>query len=389
MSEKKSLFSINIVFNIIAVYFDTFFVLYFFNIANYEVLPLGKYYLTQYFICGLTFYLIRNFMKQNVKVPFFRIGISLEAIYIALIMLLKKNIINYIYLVGIVKGIAEAFYYYPKNIIETEKITNEERQKYSGRVNTICKISAIIVPLILGLALTYISYVNLGKIFFVLFIVLFIISFYLKDLKYNNQKMNLKKFLDVIKTNKELKKSFLIIFLAGLSYSSGFMGTIITLANINVFKTNLNLGFVDSICAGLFLLTCILFSHKIKEKHFGILSIISGIITFICLFLFSINQNITLLILILLTRNSLVGLLNLISNHLINNMSNSKEIKENYKAEYFLIRDLIFSSTRCFGYLLILIVSMIFGKEYIYYILIISAISLLIEGFIINKLVKK
>ena len=45
MNENKAVFTIDILKNIINVYFDTFFVMYFFKVANYEVLPLAKYYL--------------------------------------------------------------------------------------------------------------------------------------------------------------------------------------------------------------------------------------------------------------------------------------------------------------------------------------------------------
>lgn len=105
---------------------------YFFGVANYEVVPLAKYYFTLYLFVGIGFFLIRNSMKGNIKVPYFRIGIALQALYIALIMLLKENIINYIFFVGIIKGIAEGFYYFPKNIIDTEKVNNEGRQKFNG-----------------------------------------------------------------------------------------------------------------------------------------------------------------------------------------------------------------------------------------------------------------
>lgn len=56
MSEKKVMFIVNILKNIINVYFDTFFVFYFFKVANYEVLPLAKYYLTLYLFCGIGFF---------------------------------------------------------------------------------------------------------------------------------------------------------------------------------------------------------------------------------------------------------------------------------------------------------------------------------------------
>ena len=205
LSEKSAMFLINIVNNIIAVYFDTFFVLYFFKVANYEVLPLAKYYLTLYFFCGVGFFLLRHSMKSNIKVPYFRIGISLEAFYIAMIMVLKDNIINYVYLVGLLKGIADGFFYFPKNILETEKINNEERQKYSGIVNVVCKITSIIIPLVIGVSLIFISYINLGKIFFLLFIVLFIISFFIDDDYRTNKKSEYRDFKNIVKKNKDYK----------------------------------------------------------------------------------------------------------------------------------------------------------------------------------------
>lgn len=96
MNEQKALFLINILKNTINVYFDTFFVFYFFQVANYEILPLAKYYVTLYIFIGIGFFLIRSPMKKNIKVPYYQIGVALQALYIALIMLLKENIINHI-----------------------------------------------------------------------------------------------------------------------------------------------------------------------------------------------------------------------------------------------------------------------------------------------------
>ena len=386
-SEKKALFSINVIYNIIGVYFDTFFVFYFFQVANYEIIPLAKYYLTFYLTCGIGFFLIRNAMKSNIKVPYFRIGISLEAIFIALIMLLKGNIINYIYLAGVVSGLADSFFYFPKNILETEKISNEERQKYSGIVNTINKISAIIVPLIMGVLLTFMTYVNLGKIVFLLFIVLFIVSFFIDDKYHLSKKSDLKGFIKIIKENKNIKRALTIPLLSGFTYSSGVMALIITLSKINVFKTNLNLGFTDSACALIFLITCLLFGLKIKKEKFSILAYISGIVGFIILIIYAFNQTIIFLIIYLFIRNSFIGLINLITNNTVNNLTNSELIRNEYKSEFFLIRDLMFSVSRCCGYLLLLVVSF-YSINYIYYLLIIPAVSLLIEGIIIGKLNK-
>ncbi len=384
-NEKRSLAYINILYTIIAIFFDSFFVLYFFKTVNYELLPLVKYYLIVYLFCGIGFILIRKPMKKNICVPYFRIGIALEATYIALIMLLKNNIGKYIIIVGIVKGLAEGFYYYPKNILETEKITNDERQKYSGIINTINQISSIIVPLIIGILLTYFKYIKVAKVFFYLFIIMFIITFNLKDNKYNDRLPSLKKFLKLLKDNKELRFSVYLPFTAGLTYSAGVMCLILTIANINTFKTNMNLGILESVCSILLLIVCILFTF-IKKKHFKNIALLSSIISFIALILFSFNQNIIYLIIFLIIRNSFIALLNIITNYVSNNISNDERIKKDFKPEYYLLRDIMFMISRTIGYLLLLIIGYFFGINYIYYILIISAIFILIEGIIVNRI---
>lgn len=388
MSEEKSIFVINILKNIISVYFDTFFVLYFFQVANYEVIPLAKYYITLYLFIGIGFLLIRNSMKKNVKVPYFQLGISMQALYIALIMLLKDKIINYIFLVGIVKGLADGFYYYPKNILDSEKISNENRQKFSGIVNTINKITSIIIPLFLGVLLTFMSYTSLGKVFFILFIIMFLISFWINDEKHYDKKFEMSKFLKLIRSNSNIKNSLLVPILSGLTYSSGVMGLIVTLYNINVFKTNLNLGFVDSITAALSLLICILYSSKIKFKHFKFISIFSGIVSLISLLLFSIIPSVGTLIFYLLVRYSFILIISLISENVVVNLTNCKEIKNDFKPEYYCMRDILFSISRSFGYVLLLLVTYVFGTEYIYFILIIAGLSLFTESIIVAKLAR-
>lgn len=386
MAEQKAMFILSVLKNIINVYFDTFFVFYFFKVANYEVIPLAKYYIILYSSIGLGFFLIRNAMKKNIKVPYFRIGISLQALYIAMIMLLKENIINHILFVGIIKGIADGFYHFPKNILNSEKITNESRQKYDGLLNIVNKIFSIIIPICLGILLTFISYVNLGKIFFILFVVMFIFSFWVDDEFHFDKKFELKKFIILLKQNKNIRNSLAAPLLSGFTYSDGVMGVIITLLKINNFKTNLNLGFVDSICALISLLVCILFTIKIKNNKFKKILNISGIVSFLILISLAIFPNIATLILYLFLRNSGIKIIELIVDNSVTNLTNCNEIKKEFKAEYYCARDLIFSISRTTGYIILLGVCLIFGMEYINYILIFSAFAILLETIIIGKL---
>lgn len=389
MKEQRAIFIIDILKNIINVYFDTFFVFYFFKVANYEVLPLAKYYISLYLFIVIGFFAIRNAMKKNLKVPYFRIGISMQALYIAAIMLLKDDIINYIIPVGILKGLADGFYHFPKNILNSDKISNEARQKFSGMINIINKVMSIIIPIVLGVVLTFMSYTDLGKIFFLLFVVMFIVSFGIKDEYKGVKKFEVRKFINLVKKNKDVRASMMVPFLSGLTYSSGVMGTIVTLSKINNFKTNLNLGIVDSICAAVSLLICILFAMKIKRKSFRNLLLVSGIASFISLVFLGVYPSMVSLVVYLLVRYSFILLINLISDNVVVNLSNDKKLKSSLKAEYFFSRDVIFSISRCLGYLILIIVCATVGMEYINYILIVAGVSLLIEAILVGNLSTK
>lgn len=386
MSEKSSMFTISILKNVIDVYFDTFFVLYFFTVANYEVLPLAKYYLTFYLVQGFSFFLIRNAMKRNIKVPYFRIGISLQAIFIALIMVLKEHIIDYVLLVGVVRGIAGGFFHFPRNILSSEKIDNGDRQKYEGMMNVINRSVGILIPLGLGIFLSHFTYVQIGKIIFLLFIVMFIVSFWIKDREFKDQKFDFGSFRKLIRENKDVRWALIIPFLSGFTYSSGVMGTIVTLSKINNFKTNLTLGYVDSLCAFLGLVAAFLFASKIKKKSFQTISYVTGVLFFIILFVFSFNPVMIVLIVYLLIRNSLVKFFELIDDNVTVNLSNCEEIKTTYKAEFYCIRDIVFSISRSIGQVVLLLVCLFWGMENISYILILSAFAILIEGIILGKL---
>jgi len=92
------------------------------------------------------------------------------------------------------------------------------------------------------------------------------------------------------------------------------------------------------------------------------------------------------LVFYLLIRYSFILIISLISENVVVNLTNCKEIKNDFKPEYFCMRGILFSVSRAFGYVLLLIVTYVFGSEYIYFILILSGLSLFIESIIVSKL---
>lgn len=274
--------------------------------------------------------------------------------------------------------------------MHAEIITNENRQKFNGLLSAVKKIISILVPIGLGVLLTYIDYIDFGKIFFVLFLVMFVVSFSFKNRDYHiKKKMEWRRFFEVLKKYPKIKYTIFIALLCGFTYSSGVMDMIITLFKIHHFETNLNLGFVDSLCAVLSLLANLFFALKLKEKKFRLWTWISGMSFLVMLVLFLIVPSRTTLILYLLFRYSSVIMLTNLSSQLLENESNHEELKNELKAEYFLSLDFLYAVSRSIGYAFLLIVSLLFGIESISYVLILCALSILLQTVIVQYLFQK
>lgn len=373
MMDKKAFTLINILRNIVTIYFDTFFAIYFFNLTNYELLPLAKYYLLVYGSLLGAFWLLKNVIKKRVKVPYLRIGISLTALYLAMIMLLKEKIVDYIYIVAIVKGMGEGFYYYPRNILNTDKITNQERRHYDGLVNGINQVSSIVIPLILGVLLTFYNYVTIGKVVFLLMIMIFILSFFVKENVSSNNLSSLWLFFKKIVRNKEIKDVLLIQFFKGFTITGGVITSVMTIYKILYFESNLMIGSLNSILGLLTCFSCIMYATKIKKNWYKPIIIITLVLIVGLLMFLGFKPTNYAFIIYLVVYALGITIISLLSDTIIANKSNSLIVKFN-KEEFHLILETILGISRISGYIILLIISIIGNTELLKYILFFSII---------------
>lgn len=373
--DKKAFSLINILRNIVTIYFDTFFAIYYFNIINYKILPFALFYLIVFVVVLFSFCLLSTSSRLKYKIYYFRIGISFTALYLALIMLFKNDIINHIYLVAIVKGLGDGFYYYPRNILNSSKITNKERKKYNGIMNGINGISTILVPLLLGFLLTNYSYIDIGKIVFLLMIIIFILSFYVKDDDKSDSKINLIKFYNHIKRDKVVQEAFIMQFLQGFTISSGVLVGVMTIYKILFFESNLSIGILNSILGIFTIITSIVYAKSKKEKLFKPVSIITLVLVSICLVSLGIKSNNIMFITYLVVYSIGITLITLTVDNIIVNVSNHLYVRF-HRAEYHLFLEILLEISRIIGYGMLLCIGIIGKMEMIRYILFFSIIPL-------------
>lgn len=387
LNKDSRYFTLNkLLRTVVLIFIDTFFSVYFFTLCNYEILPMAKYYLIEYISLPLGFFIIRKAIKKNIKLPYYRISFSLLGIYLSLILLLKAKIINYILLLGFFKGLGDGFYYYPTNIFDAEKISNSDRNKYSGLLNTVNTLISIIIPLGLGFLLSKMSYINAGKIFMIVIILMFGLSFKMSDPNVSQKEFNLKKFFDYLKNDSSLKEMFKIRYLEGLTYSSSALNVVITLYSILYLKTNLNIGILTSVLSCISLVTTTLYAYK-NSKNDRLLINLSLIFILSSLGLIFIRPNIYTLIIFLIINNSLIVYIDLLDKNMFTNLTNQYTmIRNNYKAEYHLLLEIFINSGRITGFLLFFAIGLIGQITYFKIIIGLSIIAYLILLIKIKKI---
>ncbi|MDD6223455.1 MAG: MFS transporter [bacterium] len=333
----KALFSLRLLKSILTNFVDVFLVLYFINVSNNNILPLGIYKLVAMVTVWLVIFLSRNYCKSKNRVWIMRIGIVMYFIYFLAIILLKEQVVNYIYLIGLLYGLEEGFYYSVYNTIESDGIENKDREKYLGTYNGCKNIVSIIFPLFFGSLIQNSGFIN--TVIFVLVIVTLeiILSIILKD---NNipkgNKTNLKEFRKGMKEHPQLKSIIQTNICSGLTYSDGALSYVITIYIIKVFSESISLGIFTSIFSITSIIIGFLFVKIIKPEYYIKLLSATLPITIILLCIMLLNCNFVTVVLYNLFQTISKLLSDLIRERNIFNFSNIESIKREYKVEYFL-----------------------------------------------------
>ena len=331
------LFFLQLSKSILVSFIDSFFLLYFLTLSEQNILPLGIYKLVGITTVFITIFFVRNLCKSKYRVYLLRIGILLDFIYFLSILLLKKKIMDHIYLIGMLYGLEKGMYYSVYNIFESTGINNEERKHFIGHIHAATSATAILFPLVFGSFIATSGF--LKSILLVLIIVgirIFLSLAYQDKNNIKNKKTNLKDYIPIMKKNDQIKQVYKIVFFQGLTYSDGAFQSIITIYIIKVFSDSFHLGIFTSIFSLLSCIISILFADFIKAEHYEKNMKTSMYFTILSFLLMIFYCNPVTIILFNLFQTIFKEFIALINKKNQEDLSNIKEIKKEYKVEYYL-----------------------------------------------------
>ena len=218
--------------------------------------------------------------------------------------------------------------------------------------------------------------------------ILIIISFKIKDSFIpKDNKVKLREYLDIIKTNKAIINIYNTNVFSGLTYSSGAFLSIITIYIISVCNNSISLGIYSSIICLIVAILSFLFGYIIKKDKYINIILITSLSSIISLIIMIYNCNlITIVIFNILSKINweFIYLVNITSQ---GNLTNINEIKDKYKVEFYQFYELSLFIGRFISFILFILMSFI-SVNYILPIFIVFLLLLMFNSIRVQKYMK-
>jgi hypothetical protein len=313
------------------------------------------------------FTLIGPLVKNGKKLFLYRLSFFTNALLLLSIIYLKENIIDHIWILGLILGLEKMFYWFPQNLLISQFANGNQIIKYTGYSYVFSGITKIIMPIILGYLITLNSFINTAIIVLVLTIIQLFLSFFLKETLSKAKKFNIKALWILATRREKIKNSLKIELLKGTVLD--ITDILIVLYIIYMFKTNLNLGIFTSIFAISAVTIDYILGKYCNFTSFKKILFFSSLMVVIATSYFVFNTTKLSFILYNLIFASAGEALRTITEINMYKISQDKSIIVHYRAEYIALREFVLNFGRIIGFGVIILISLIGGDYLLKYLI--------------------
>lgn len=269
-NNRKTLGIITFLRKFISVFFSLFFNIYILKIVNNDISFVMKYSLYFVIIQFIFEYLILKIINSRNAKHIYRISFPLLVLCTIFLIVFKDKIVSYIYLFKTLHALASVMYAAPYELAIIGSNNNSTMSNFLANLTMLDAFATILTPIFSGFIIDKFSYNMLFVLLSLEAIIIIIISFNIKDFTVNDKKLEIKKFLNLIKDKKQIKDIYKCMFYRRISTQ----GAITDLLPIILFLrvgTELNVGTYSSLFAVLSIISLQilkLFNKKNIQKQF-------------------------------------------------------------------------------------------------------------------------
>lgn len=351
--------------------------------SNFMVIV--TYNLIQYVVIPITFIVAGIIAKKKNGIWVLRIGLLIYALFYVLILVLGSKGIVYIYLLGVIYGMAAGFYWLAFNTLSFDFTGTHNRDTFNGFNGSCCGIAAAVAPVTSGYIISMFSGVKGYNIVFTMtlsiFLVLTLISILLRCKNYGS-KLDFKKI--VLRNCDEWSLIRKTIFFWGFRDA-----IIVFLINILIIETTgseLSLGKLTLIASLLSSSSFILVQKIIKPPHRKISIYIGTIGSFLAVCGLGLNVTYaTLLIYIIMNGFFLPFFVIQLTSSTFNVINRAHE--ENMRIEYMINREIVLNGGRAISASILVGILLAFKESSLlrFYLVFIGFITI-VSGYFLGKL---
>lgn len=164
----------------------TFLSVYIWKTSNNFVL-IGWMTLLNYFSMVITFWTAGYWVKKGYKMMSLRFGIGVSASFYAIVLLLGKSAVHYIWLLGIVQGLSTGLFWLAYNVVYFEVTNAGNRDRFNGWTGVIGSTAGMIAPWCSGFVISRMAGESGYRIIFTISLGIFaagvVVSFFLRNRK--------------------------------------------------------------------------------------------------------------------------------------------------------------------------------------------------------------
>lgn len=339
--------------SLISKFNNIFLGIYFLKITDGNIASVITFYLIKFLCTPIYSYIVCNLINKKNIVNIYRLGILLNSLTFAFLLVMGNRIRDYIYLYAIVTSFISMLYWQPyKNMIYNFD-GDDNYKKFNAYSNIISNIISILSTLGMGYIITKLSYFYIFGIIFIISFIAFIITFTFENKEFKLNKFENNNVKTLIK-DKKSKHIYKIVFYEGVGYC-GALTTAIQLVIFLNLGSEFSLGYWNAVFSSLGIITALLVKKYLKKDKYVISYILAATSIIISIIPILFSKSFTYFILYNIVFNIAYQITSILMNSAIFNIKSMKLLNE-YRLEYTFLQESIHALGKITGEIILLLV---------------------------------
>lgn len=373
--------------SIVSKFTSLFLAIYFLKITDGNIISVVLYYAFKYSLNWLFSFLSLKLINKNNVLKIYRLGLLSNAVALFILLILGKNVADYIYLYAVIDCSTSVLYWSAYKMILNNFKDDTQFKEIFAYNSIVSSIISIISTVGMGYVIVNSSYAVVITIIIVLMIIALWVTSFFDKYEFNINRIKVSNLKYAFR-DKQAKEIYKIVFFEGMGFRGG-LDTTITLIIFLTLGSESSLGNLNAIFALLGLITSVLVKRYLKEENNRKVFILAAMSILIVTLPIIFTNSFEMFIVYNIVFNIAYKITQILVDTAVFNINSNKTIKK-YYLEYTFIGEAIHGFGKAISEILLLVVVVYsFSLDNLRIVAAILSFSIIMQTYIYNNLYKK